>query len=252
MRTKAIGYLISLLSIAPVVTHAGSGHDHWGYTGSAGPEHWGELKQEFVACKTGTRQSPIDINLTQSLPANLGDIKFDYQSISPEVLNNGHTIQVNYSKGSSITVADREFELAQFHFHTPSENTVNGKAYDMEMHLVHKNINGELAVVGVFFKQGKQNAELEKLWRRLPEHSGGKQTLSDTSLSVADLLPQDRAYTHFNGSLTTPPCSEGVNWFVVKEPVEASAEQIARISAIIGNNARPVQKLNNRFVLSQK
>ena len=253
MKTKAIGYLVYVVTIAAsVTTHAGSGHGHWGYTGQAGPEHWGELTQAFTACKTGTRQSPIDINVTQLLPANLGDIRFDYQSISPEVVNNGHTIQVNYTEGSSFSVANRQFELAQFHFHTPSENTVNGKAYDMEMHLVHKNTSGELAVVGVFFKQGKQNAELDKLWRHLPEHSGEKHMLSDTSLSAANLLPKNRSYAHFNGSLTTPPCSEGVNWFVVNEPLEASAEQITRISRIIGNNARPVQQLNNRFVLSKK
>lgn len=253
MKSKVFAYLVSVLTISvSVVAHASSGHDHWGYGGDVGPDHWGEINQEFAACKTGTRQSPIDINITQSVPADLGDIRFDYQSISPQVLNNGHTVQVNYTNGSRITVVDRQFELAQFHFHTPSENTVNGKTYDMEMHLVHKNANGELAVVGVFFKQGKQNVELEKLVGHLPEHSGEKHTLTNTSLSAANLLPQNRSYAYFNGSLTTPPCSEGVNWFVVNEPVEASAEQIAQIAAIVGNNARPVQELNNRFVLSKK
>jgi carbonic anhydrase len=167
------------------------------------------------------------------------------------MLNNGHTIQVNYAKGSRITVGGEQYELAQFHFHTPSENTVNGKAYDMEMHLVHKNAKGELAVVGVFFQSGSQNAELDKLWRQLPEKAGEQKTLADTSLSAANLLPQDRSYAHFNGSLTTPPCSENVNWFVIREPLQASAEQISRISTIMGHNARPVQNLNKRFVLNK-
>ncbi|WP_455209835.1 carbonic anhydrase [Kaarinaea lacus] len=253
MKIKAIAWFAGILTISGSgVILASSGHDHWGYTGHAGPEHWGELKHEFAACNTGMRQSPIDINFNQLISANLGDIHFNYQSVTPEILNNGHTIQVNYAKGSGITVGERDFELAQFHFHTPSENTVNGKAHDMEMHLVHKNAKGELAVVGVFFRKGVHNNQLEKLWRDLPEKTGEKKMLSDTSLSAASLLPQNRSYTHFHGSLTTPPCSEGVNWFVIKQPQQASAEQIARFSKIIGNNARPVQDLNNRFVLSKK
>ena len=250
MKIRVLGYL--LLLILSTTAYAASTHEHWAYAGSSGPEHWGDLDRTFSTCKTGTRQSPIDINPTQLVTANLGDIQFDYRSFSPEVLNNGHTIQVNYPEGSRITVADRQFELAQFHFHTPSENTVNGKAYDMEMHLVHKNTKGELAVVGVFFKQGRQNAELEKLWQHLPKRSGETQTLSDIRWSAANLLPKNLAFAHFNGSLTTPPCSEGVNWFVINEPLEASAEQITRISNIIGNNARPVQELNNRFVLNKR
>jgi carbonic anhydrase len=234
-----------------MVAHASSGQDHWGYSGHAGPEHWGELQEAFGTCNTGNRQSPIDIKIDQLVPANLSEIQFDYQPISPQMLNNGHTIQVNYAKGSRITVGGEQYELAQFHFHTPSENTVNGKAYDMEMHLVHKNAKGELAVVGVFFQSGSQNAELDKLWRQLPEKAGEQKTLADTSLSAANLLPQDRSYAHFNGSLTTPPCSENVNWFVIREPLQASAEQISRISTIMGHNARPVQNLNKRFVLNK-
>jgi len=173
MKIKAIAYFVGILTISGSgILLASSGHDHWGYTGHTGPDHWGELQQEFAACKSGTRQSPIDINFNQLVSANLGDIQFHYQSTTPEILNNGHTVQVNYAQGSEITVGERQFELAQFHFHIPSENTVNGKAYEMEMHLVHKNPQGELAVVGVFFQQGDENAELDKLWRNLPEKAG--------------------------------------------------------------------------------
>lgn len=240
--------IVTFMSTAAV---AGSGRNHWGYTGHSGPAHWADLNSQFTACKSGTRQSPIDINRAQLLVAKLTDIRFDYRTISPEIVNNGHTIQINYVNDSIMSVNNEQFGLAQFHFHTPSENTVDGKAYDMEMHLVHKNAKGELAVVGVFFKKGQHNAELEKIWANLPSDAGEKKTLADTRLNAVDLLPKNRTYVHFNGSLTTPPCSEGVNWFVMNEPVEASVDQIARFSKLIGQNARPVQRLNNRFIIGQ-
>jgi carbonic anhydrase len=251
---KANSILVGALSasLIAVTAVAGSGHGHWGYSGHSGPEHWAELNSDFATCKSGTRQSPIDINRAQLMAAQLDDIRFDYRAISPEIINNGHTIQVNYANGSAITMNDEQFQLAQFHFHTPSENTVNGKPFDMEMHLVHKNVKGELAVVGVFFKKGKHNANLEKLWDNMPAATGEKKNPAATRLNAEDLLPQNRTYVHFNGSLTTPPCSEGVNWYVMNEPMEASAEQIARFAGVIGQNARPVQQLNNRFVLGQK
>jgi len=251
MKTKSLLASVLFTSLVSATAVAGSAHDHWGYSGHSGPEHWAELNSGFATCKSGTRQSPIDINQSQLLAAKLDDIRFDYRAISPEIINNGHTIQVNYIKGSAIEVNREQFQLAQFHFHTPSENTVNGKPFDMEMHLVHKNAKGELAVVGVFFKQGKHNPELEKVWGSLPSSAGEKKLLAETNLNAVDLLPKNRAYVHFNGSLTTPPCSEGVNWFVMNEPMEASAEQIARFSKLIGQNARPVQQLNNRFILGQ-
>ena len=244
--------LLTCAGSLSISTLAIAGSSHWGYTGHAGPEHWGDLEQGFSMCKTGTRQSPIDIKVDNLVPAVLGDIQFSYQSVSPELINNGHTIQANYISGSHINVGGKQFELAQLHFHTPSENTVNGKAYDMEMHLVHKNDKGELAVVGVFFQLGDANPALEKLWSQMPEKGGEKKMLSGINLSAADLLPANRSYAHFHGSLTTPPCSEGVNWFVINEPLQASKDQIAQFAKIIGNNARPVQELNNRFVLGKK
>jgi carbonic anhydrase len=250
---------LAVIMSTPLSGYAGSNHAHWGYSGHSGPEYWAELNKEFGTCKSGKRQSPIDIDLSQSVAANLGEIQFDYKAISPEVLNNGHTIQVNYDSSGSgngndsgIRVTEGQFELAQFHFHTPSENTVNGKHYAMEMHLVHKNGDGRLAVVGVFFKAGRENAELEKVWSKMPENSGEKKKISGLSVNAAQLLPDNHAYARFNGSLTTPPCSEGVNWYVITEPVEASAEQIDRFSRLIGHNARPVQELNHRFVLGEK
>ncbi|WP_455207052.1 carbonic anhydrase [Kaarinaea lacus] len=235
-------------SIVSAGAIAGEGHSHWGYKGHAGPEHWGDLNATFATCKTGSAQSPIDIKFDALAKGSVGDIQFIYKDISPEILNNGHTIQVNYDNGSAMKFNGQGYNLAQFHFHTPSENTVNGKHYPMEMHLVHKNDKGELAVVGVFFKEGKRNAELDKAWSKMPTEGGAKEMLAGVSINATNLLPVKKQFSHFQGSLTTPPCSEGVNWFVMQEPIEASREQIAQFNKVIGDNARPTQPLNDRKV----
>ena len=240
--------LVSAVAVSVICSAAiaGEGHSHWGYQGHEGPEHWGDLSKKFETCKTGNTQSPIDINFTTLKKGNVGDIQFIYKDISPEILNNGHTVQVNYGNGSNMKVKGQQFDLLQFHFHTPSENTVNGKAFPMEVHMVHKNDKGELAVVGVFFKEGEKNAELEKAWSKMPTKAGAKEMLASVNLNAAKLLPANKKFSHFKGSLTTPPCSEGVNWFVMEEPVEASKDQIAKFNKVVGDNARPVQPLNGR------
>lgn len=230
---------------------ADSGQDSlWDYEGREGPEYWAGLSKLYSTCGTGTRQSPIDIDTT--IHAELEPVRFDYKSAKLEILNNGYTIQVNCSEGSSITVDGEKFELLQFHFHTPSENTVGGKPFDMETHLVHKSAKGQLVVVGVFLKTGSENAVIAKAWEHMPDHAGDKKTVSSVSLNAAGLLPADRSFNRFNGSLTTPPCSEGVKWFVMKAPVEVSAAQVKQFSEVVGDNARPTQALNSRFVLSGK
>ncbi|MDH5326029.1 MAG: carbonic anhydrase family protein [Gammaproteobacteria bacterium] len=243
--------LMKLFLIAPVcfssVALAGSGHDHWGYGGSGGPDNWGSMKAEYAECSSGKRQSPIDIN--HALSAKLSSIKFNYQPSLVEVLNNGHTIQVNNNAASSIKVGTEQYDLLQFHFHSPSENTVGNKPYDMEMHLVHKNKAGELAVVGVFLKAGSNNKQLDKFWGDMPQHQDRK--MLKASLNPKHLLPANKSFYHFKGSLTTPPCSEGVNWFVMKNPVQVSKQQIKQFLSIVGENARPVQAANGRFVLSK-
>jgi len=177
---------------------------------------------------------------------NLPAIQFDYKPGGLEILNNGHTIQVNRAAGSSITVGGEKYELLQFHFHTPSENTVNDTAFPIEMHLVHKNARGELAVVGVFSRAGGKNAVLEKAWEHMPRKAGDKKMITSVSINAADLLPADRGYYSFKGSLTTPPCSEGVKWMVLKTPTEVSGEQIKQFTGVIGTNARPVQPIHAR------
>jgi carbonic anhydrase len=220
---------------------------HWGYDGKLGPKYWGKLKKEFVFCARGKKQSPIDIN--RAIETRIGDIKFSYHDVPLKIINNGHTIQVNYAPGSSAELSGKTYKLLQFHFHTPSENTVDGAPYDMEMHLVHKNRIGGLGVVAVFMKKGEHNSALGKLWSNLTEEENKEKVVKYLNINASDLLPEDKTYYHFNGSLTTPPCSEGVDWNVLKTPVEVSEKQIAKFKKLFRHNARPVQPLNNREVL---
>jgi carbonic anhydrase len=184
----------------------------------------------------------------------LGDlrpIQFKYSAKGLEVLNNGHTIQVQRTSSGSIAVGGEEYELLQLHFHHPSEHTVQGEAYPMEMHLVHKSTDGELAVVGVFFREGAHNPHIEEIWESMPAQAA-EETTAETQVNAADLLPEDRRYWHYAGSLTTPPCTEGVRWYVLKTPISVSREQVATFSSVMHDNARPVQPLYERGMISSK
>lgn len=217
---------------------------HWGYAGHEGPAHWGALTQDYTTCGVGKEQSPI--NITGAAKADLPSIKFDYKPSTLKEINNGHTVQVNVEPGSSIKVGERKFDLLQFHFHTPSEEQVNGKNYDAVWHLVHKDATGKLGVVGVLVKTGKANAEIDKVLANLPKEQN-KEHAASVKIDPNQLLPAKHAYYHFMGSLTTPPCSEGVSWYVLKQPLEASKmKQVAKLHSLFGNNARPVQPLHAR------
>lgn len=220
---------------------------HWSYEGEEGPAHWGELSPDFALCSSGKEQSPVDI--PASTPLNESGIAFNYQPTAVNILNNGHTIQVNYDEGSLIEVDGTKYNLLQFHFHGPSEHTVNGQSYDMEMHLVHQNADGGLAVVGVLIKSGSENPAFAPMWDNLPAEEGGPEMVSGASVNASDLLPADRAYYRYNGSLTTPPCSEDVKWFMLSTPAELSEGQIDAFEAIMHDNNRPVQPLNDRSFL---
>jgi len=219
---------------------------HWGYSGAEGPENWAQLSPDYSAC-SGKNQSPID--LTGFIEADLEPIRIAYRAGGTEILNNGHTIQVSYSPGSKIQVDGFELELKQFHFHAPSENLINGKSFPMEAHLVHADKDGNLAVIAVMLKEGEANKAIEAAWSLMPESTGDRQTLPD-ALSAEAILPASRDYYRFNGSLTTPPCSEGVRWLVMKEPISVSKEQIERFTHVMHHpNNRPPQPVNARPVL---
>lgn len=220
---------------------------HWTYAGEAGPQHWGELSPDFAVCRSGKNQSPV--NLTGMIDGSLPPLQVEYRRGGNEILNNGHTVQVNYAPGSVIEVGGGRYELKQFHFHAPSENTIEGRSYPLEAHFVHADADGNLAVVAVMFEEGEANGELEKAWSQLPEHSGDRHSLA-AAVDAASILPAAHDYYRFNGSLTTPPCSEGVLWLVEKQVQSASKAQIARLAEAIHHpNNRPLQALNARAVL---
>lgn len=223
------------------------GKAHWGYEGNSGPDKWGSMDKKFGMCDSGMRQSPIDIGMAPH--AEFKALAMNYKPAPLRVLNNGHAIQMNYDKSSTMTVDGKRYNLLQFHFHSPSENIKDGQSRAMEMHLVHQANDGSLAVVGVFLKAGNDNAALAKLWSHLPSHAGDENMVKGASFNVSDLLPSKKAYYHFNGSLTTPPCSEGVKWFVMDEEVEVSKKQVNQFLKVVGENARPVQPMNGRFLL---
>lgn len=222
-------------------------HAHWSYEQHGGADHWADLDDGFKTCRLGQAQSPIDIETGKVEKADLKPIGFAYSAGTAEMINNGHTIQVNLPAGGTATIDGVEYKLLQFHFHTPSEEKVDGKAYPLVAHLVHKSAEGKLAVVAVLFKQGKENAALKPVFADLPAGEGETKALGK-AFDAAGLLPSNTAYYAFMGSLTTPPCSEEVRWQVLKTPVELSASQLAAFRKLYKMNARPVQPLNGRVV----
>lgn len=219
---------------------------HWGYANEGKPENWGELNPDFEICKTGKVQSPI--NISAAVPSKMDPIEFHYEDVPLKILNNGHTIQVNYPEGSYIVLDGEKFELIQFHFHSPSENLLEDRAFHMEAHLVHKNSKGDLGVVGIFLAKGRENLLLKTLWSHLPNTIGDEVRPDQTSINVSGLLPANHSFYRFMGSLTTPPCTQNVFWNVLKTPVEVSARQIQLFNSLIGFNSRPVQPINGRVI----
>ena len=224
------------------------GNGHWAYHGDIGPNHWGDLSPSFAACGKGMSQSPVDLHNADT--ARMQAIGFHYRVTPIYLLHNGHTVQANYKAGSSITIGEDQFDLLQFHFHTPSEHKVGGQAFPMEIHFVHKHqASGRLAVVGVLVAPGNHNLAAQEIWDNLPQKANTTSDHPRTLINGRDLLPENKDYFRYMGSLTTPPCSEGVSWYVLQTPVQFSAAQIQRIGNLMGYNARPVQKRNHRMVL---
>ncbi len=244
MKLLTLSLLLSSVAFASTASET-----HWQYSGKHGAAHWGELSPKFSTCSTGVNQSPIDIKTT--IEAQLPALKLNYSASNVELINNGHTIQANIKGNNTFTNDDGQFDLKQFHFHAPSENTINGQSFPLEAHFVHADANGRLAVIGLMFKAGSENKVLAKLWNKMPAKAGQKAQIAEMLQSL-DLLPSNASkdYYRFNGSLTTPPCSEGVRWFVLKEPVEASTAQIEKFHKLMGGDTnRPVQPVNARVIL---
>lgn len=230
---------------ASAVAHRTNHAAHWDYTGSGGPERWGNLKPEFAKCSNGARQSPIDIR--DGLKVQLDPVHFEYKPSAFRVIDNGHTVQVNLAAGNFIEVMGRRYELVQFHFHRPSEERINGRQFDMVAHLVHKDIEGRLAVVAVLLEQGGAQPVVQMVWNNLPLEKN-EEMPAQTPIDLDALLPAERSYFTYMGSLTTPPCSEGVLWMVMKTPVAISPEQIGIFARLYPMNARPIQSSGGRMI----
>lgn len=245
---QSVCFALSLLgSIVAFSSQANAGEDslHWSYGGEENPTQWGRLGHDFALCEVGRDQSPIDID--DAVVSTLSTIEFNYSSVPLVVVNNGHTVQVNYAEGSTVSIEGDKYELLQFHFHTPSEHTSEGRASAMELHLVHSNDSGELAVVGIMLEKGNAHPAIDTVWRHIPEEEGTNEVDSIT-IDAADLLPDSIAYFSYSGSLTTPPCSEGVRWNVLQESVQVSEDQIAAFEDLYQVNARPIQPTNGRII----
>lgn len=226
---------------------AGGGHGstHWSYTGEGAPERWGQLQPDYRLCAIGTRQSPIDIR--EGIKVDLESIQFDYRPSAFSVLDNGHTVQVNVAPGNSLQVMGRRYELLQFHFHRPSEERVMGRQFEMSAHLVHKDAEGRLAVVGVLLDRGAEQPLVQTVWNNLPLEKN-EALNGPGALDLQQLLPADRSYYTYMGSLTTPPCTEGVLWLVMRQPVPVSVDQVNIFSRLYPMNARPLQAGSGRLI----
>jgi carbonic anhydrase len=244
MRNLAI--LLGLTAIAAEPAH------HWSYSGKTGPTHWAELDEHFKACRTGKSQSPVDIRIGSAHGATLPPLTFHYEPNALHIVDNGHTVQVNVDPGSSLRVGGQRYELVQFHFHHPSEERINGKGADMVAHLVHRDAKGQLAVVAVLLRPGSENAMVESLWRNLPREKEREASPAGIRINPAGLIPPDHGYFTFTGSLTTPPCTEGVRWIVLRTPQALSKAEIAAFATRYPDNARPIQQLNGRKILATK
>jgi len=239
---------LCVFSLFVYVVSAGGQEGHsWTYSGATGPAHWSKVSP---TCKYGHAQSPVDIRKPEL--KNLPPLEFEYQVATLNVIDNGHTIQVNYAPGSTLKVGNKAFELVQFHFHHRSETAILGKHSPLEAHLVHKDADGNLAVVAVLLNEGTANAAVATTWANISPEKEKAVTLDNVQVDAAQLLPTNRRYYTFPGSLTTPPCTENVTWYVMVNPITVSREQIEKFAKLYPNDERPVQPLNSRVVLESK
>lgn len=244
MQRKSLVILLALTATLPAMA---TPTPHWAYEGQGSPDHWGELSEQFQTCKNGQFQSPIDIkNLVN---AKLPPLEINFHTDTESIVNNGHTIQITVKDSDEFVLDLQDFKLMQFHFHTPGENHINGKGFPLEAHFVHANEQGELAVIAVMFEPGDKNPALDPLLAAIPPKINETEVLK-RSVDLAALFPSDKHYYRFSGSLTTPPCTEGVRWLVMKQTVTLSEDQLKQFQQQLKqSNNRPLQPLHGRVVV---
>jgi len=240
------GLMAGALAFSVQIAQAQQAGAPWAYQGKNGPLNWGKLDSAYKACSSGKEQSPIDIRGAR-LDKSLKPIEFHYLAGPMGLVNNGNTIQITPPAGSYIVVDGKRYDLVQFHFHHPGEEPVKGKLPDMSLHLVHKSADGKIVVVAVRLIEGHANAVLADLWEHLPKTAGATDTLAE-SMSPAGFLPNDRGYWTYEGSLTAPPCTEGVRWFVFEQEVEISRDQLRSFASLYKVNSREVQPTHGRKI----
>lgn len=245
---KSLNLLLTSAAAAAIFAGCGAAHHgaHWSYEGDEGPSHWGELSPKYEMCQNGQEQSPINLTVTKHHTDRV--LELDYKTSPLDEVNNGHTIKFDYAPGSYLTVDGKRYELLQFHFHAPSEHTVADQHHPIEFHLVHKSEDGKLAVIGMMVVEGEENPAFADLIANLTYEHGKEKHAKEVTIDMNAMLPNTEKFYHYTGSLTTPPCSEKVEWFVLKEPVEFSKEQIAAFEKAYLHNNRPVCPINNRIV----
>jgi len=237
---------MAALALCPLCTSNGRAEGaHWSYEGGAGPDHWGDVDAASKVCTAGSQQSPIDIS--GAVKSQLPKLDISWSKAADTILNNGHTIQLNLEKGGTLKIAGDSYSLLQFHFHRPSEHLIDGKNFPMEVHFVDRNASGGLAVIGVLMNAGNANPTFNKIVSTMPAKEGSVK--ADAAIDPSKLLPAGRAYYQYAGSLTTPPCSEVVNWLLLREPISVAKADIDAFAKLYPMNARPAQKANRRFVL---
>ena len=234
----------------------GHGEVHWGYEGDIGPEHWADLSPDFAMCRDGAEQSPIDLaGATEvegaALERRLGEtvLNLEQRARVMDIVDNGHTIQVTNDVPMALDMDGVHYELVQFHFHAPSEHTIDGEHAPLEVHFVHKSAAGELAVIGILVEEGEHDVLWDPIIGSLPEGPGDARHLEGLELDMRELRPLPKRYYRYRGSLTTPPCSEGVEWIVMAEKRQISPEQMGAMVAHLHDNNRPVQPLGDRELL---
>lgn len=248
IRRHRIILLAGALALLPVTSWA-QWRTPWSYEGEKGPDHWAQLDSDYAACATGRKQSPIDIRQTRK--ARLPGLHFAYKSGPINIINNGYVaVRVDYKPGNGniLTVGDKRYELTQFHFHHPGEEKINGKSADMVLHLMHQASDGEIVGVAVPLMRGKANATVAQLWEHMPQSAGSYHVVPGVSLDPTGMLPEKTGYYRYDGSVSAPPCNEPVTWFVLKTPVEISADEIAAFAKFYPHDVRPIQPMNGRIV----
>lgn len=228
--------------------HVAGKHVEWGYAGPTGPDYWSMLSADYTVCNTGQQESPID--LRNAIPADLGALDISWSPLPIHATNNGHTVQYDAPAGSSFSLAGNRYALAQFHIHHPSEHLLEGQRFPLEIHFVHTMPDGRIGVIGVFVAEGSANPILQKLLDAIPLKEGG--TADGPRIEPGDLLPGDHAFDRYEGSLTTPPCTESVDWVVLRTPITATSAQVKQFAAVFPYNARPIQPLDRRFLLQSR